>query len=521
MTHMAPSLVLVVGAGLAGLSTGIHLLERAGGALKVRVLDRGHVLGGKASSKAHTDEAGRRWTVDHGFHVFFDYPNLGARLRELGADVRLTPARHEVLIWSPTGVRRFRARNWPSPLHLLTGGIESGLYGMAEGLRILAFLTDLLSRELGRLSADERAALDETSFDELARRAGLSTEILASPFFRFISQSAFIYPHQMSALSAIAAIQLVARDYDAVACRYLDGGCSTVVVDPLVKRFRQLGGEIVPFQRAVRLRVVDGRVAAVAVRENRHYIHAAEDGSGRSNYHSPEPPPADPLAGAVDVTADWYVSALPPRDLMPVLEPASAGLDYFTRIGKLQTQRTIALTLWLDRLVSPPDANGAIIGVPGPFSTVADLARLQTHPEGRGSVIQFVGEEGAFAGAPDDQVVAAGRDALARLWPASLTATVDRQYFHRGGHDAFFLTTPGADALRPTPASPHPNLVLAGDFVRNGVDVICMEGAFVSGIRAANEILARAGLPTAPVLPARAPGLVMGALRRARRLEWS
>jgi hypothetical protein len=142
---------------------------------------------------------------------------------------------------------------------------------------------------------------------------------------------------------------------------------------------------------------------------------------------------------------------------------------------------------------------------------------MQSDPEGPGSVVQFVGEDGAYASRPDADII---RDALVdlhRLWPAAATATVEKQLFHRGNHDAFFLSTPGSDELRPAAASPYPNLFLAGDYTQTGFRVICMEGAFISGMQAANEILAREGLPRARVRPMKEPGGAISLARLAKR----
>lgn len=514
---MPVSNVVVLGAGLAGLSTAIHLLEAGAGRFQVTLLDRGHVVGGKASSMPHrSGTPSRTFTVDHGFHVFFDYPNFGAHLRRLGATDGLTRRHHDVLIWSDGEMRRFRSLPLPSPFHLLAGGLESRLFGLADGLRVFRLMLEIFLVDLDRLTDAERDALDTVSFTDYARARGLSDSILRSSFFRFVAQSAFIYPHSMSALSAIAAIQLVAQSYDAVAVRYMQEGTSDVLIEPLRRELLRLGGTIEKFRRVSKIEVAGGRVDGIVVEANRHYIHAPQVASGiESNYYSPETLAS---SGSSRVQADYYVAALPPRDLVPVLEPATAALPYFDRVSRLQTQRTIALTIWYDRVVSPPQADGAIVGIEGPFSTVCDLRRVQRVPEGRGSVVQFVGEDGAYATRTDAELLNDAMDTLHRIWPLSRSATIDKQYFHRGAHDEFFLTTPGSDELRPAAQSPYPNLVLAGDFTQTGFRVICMEGAWISGMRAANAILAKEGLPQVPVEPMRAPGGLTGCVRSLRRL---
>jgi hypothetical protein len=71
-----------------------------------------------------------------------------------------------------------------------------------------------------------------------------------------------------------------------------------------------------------------------------------------------------------------------------------------------------------------------------------------------------------------------------------------------------FINTIGAWPNRPRPKSKVPNLYMAGDFVRNAIDLACMEGAVCAALDAAGHILVDHGEPgpgpvvqTPPVWP--------------------
>jgi uncharacterized protein with NAD-binding domain and iron-sulfur cluster len=62
-------------------------------------------------------------------------------------------------------------------------------------------------------------------------------------------------------------------------------------------------------------------------------------------------------------------------------------------------------------------------------------------------------------------------------------------------HNSYFVTSPGTLFNRPAPRTQYDNLLLAGDWTRNGIDLPCMEGAARSGRMAALEILKKEHCP--------------------------
>jgi hypothetical protein len=64
--------------------------------------------------------------------------------------------------------------------------------------------------------------------------------------------------------------------------------------------------------------------------------------------------------------------------------------------------------------------------------------------------------------------------------------------------DPLRISTPGTWSTRPDAVTAIPNLLLAADYVKVGIDTATMEGANEAARRAANAILAKADSPAAP-----------------------
>lgn len=118
---------------------------------------------------------------------------------------------------------------------------------------------------------------------------------------------------------------------------------------------------------------------------------------------------------------------------------------------------------------------------------------LQNFSDIPGDVIDFVGQEPGFESWSDDDIRDLALEELSKAL-GSRIAFSDLSYceFHRNrsDHERLLLCEPGVQRLRPGARTPFRNLFLAGDWIRNKVDLICMEGAIASGEEAADLSLA-------------------------------
>lgn len=194
---------------------------------------------------------------------------------------------------------------------------------------------------------------------------------------------------------------------------------------------------------------------------------------------------------------DRVVCAMP----APVTARALVGIDnnpWLSGIREIPTVATVHLQTWhaqpLDALGWTPGAR-AVGGFAQPFNTLLDAGAVLSRegwasPRPQGLL---------YACGPLDDAQAHDAPALAARFVAAHYAAVLpdektplRTSFLRVNTDRaerYVLCVPGGLKHRPRPSDEgHPNLTLAGDWTRTGIDIPCMEGAVVSGLRAAEAI---------------------------------
>jgi hypothetical protein len=170
---------------------------------------------------------------------------------------------------------------------------------------------------------------------------------------------------------------------------------------------------------------------------------------------------------------------------------------FFRRLTNIRSAVTMALTVVTRRPV-PRHFPGPLHGFPAPFNVVTDMkpydAELARDPN-VGAVLVFCGQERGFETWTDAEILEFTFESYVPAFGRIADLDIVRTEMHRNRQpwEQLFLSEPGVQQFRPDPRTPFRNLFLAGDWVRNAVDVIAMEGAVTSGIEAADMLLERAG----------------------------
>lgn len=470
--------VLVVGAGLAGMSAAIRLASRG---YRVRLVERESYLGGKVGAWPIQID-GEEVVVEHGFHGFFlQYYNLYELLREAGADVADFPLVDDYVISAADG-RSEGMREYPRtpPWNVLAMALRSPFLNMREARRMKSFAT---MRDAFVLfdAAEARERYDGMSFAELSRRMGLEGTGFET-VFKVFGHSFF------SESSTVSAAEIVKNFHffffanpEGLLFRYCRTDFAAALWTPLRRHLEALGGVI---ETGCEVHALDASPAG-------GFVASLRDPSGERTLA------ADRVVLAADVPALKRIVAASPG----LAERHGTFVRAVAAIADPQPYAVVRL--WGDRDCLPARASFTSLFGHEPLDSISVYHRME---EGsRDWVARHGGgvfELHAYTPPLDD---ARDPERLEELlieqvrcaFPELRDMTI--RHRHRQVRWDFPGFPVGKGGCQPGTATGVSGLYLAGDFVRLEVPAALMEGAVVSGIAAANAILAEEKLAPDPI----------------------
>ncbi len=470
--------VIVIGGGVAGLSAALHLAERG---LKPLVLEADpRFFGGRLAGGEEIEVNGWRFRAEHGVHgIWAPYRNLQAMLARHAIRPVLVPAQEESWAYQRNLKTKMAAvgsaiRNsrFPAPFHYLNLFLRPRFWAVAgsEGWMSVLLVWYGLLYAMAVDPLQENQPLEGLWLKDLVRfwppkvrafliglaRNGLAARPEEVPLSGFIAFLRFY--------------TLLRRDAWNFGYLPADGGTS--VIEPMVRRLAELGGQAVLGQRATRLE----QLPAAGSESGGWQVYTQETGSEASGerYH----------------TAHHVILATDASNAKAILQ-ASPGLEsaklYFPR-----SLETAVARFWFDRLPRPSPEAGIFSG-----EFVADnffwLHELQApyrrwHKATGGSAIEvhIYGPPEMLAVQDAVLLAYANRDVLA-IYP-ELRGRLLHQALQRNqpNHTLFGV---GAADRHLGVRTPWPGLYCCGDWVRDPTPAFFLERACVTGIKAANAIL--------------------------------
>lgn len=470
MQTFQPQRITVVGAGWAGLGAAYHLATQG---YTVTLLEAGTHPGGLVAGWKTSE--GR--SLEAGIHGFwYPYRNIFALVDRLGLKPFTNWTRSTQ--YSPAGIEAISPifqdlPRLPMPLGTFAYPQFPRL-PLADRLSALPLIQAVLDFD----NSDEAwKRYDGMSARELFRQYNVSDRLYRDAFEPMLLVGLFAPSEQCSAAAALGMLYYFIlahqNDFDVVWCR---GTVGEMIFQPWCDRIETAGGKILTKRRVTDIGL---------------------DEAGRANAV---------ICGDEVFESDAVIFAVGITGLQNIVR-SSATLrkrPEFTNVMNLGAVDALATRLWLDRKVPIPNPSNACFGFhPTTGWTFFDLNTLHdAYREAPGTVIEvdFYHANQYLAMDDSDLLNMVQRD-LATCIPAFREAKILDSGIVRLPRAVTHFAPGSYRYLLPNTTS-IPNLFLSGDWVVNRHGSWSQEKAYVTGLEAANQVIAQfhQGTP-ASILP--------------------
>lgn len=474
--------VAIVGAGLAGMAAAVDLADAGH---EVEIFESRPFVGGKAGSWVDPD--GNH--IEMGLHVFFfNYANLFALMRKVGAIDHLRPKQHLHTFVNRGGEVGVLDFQFPigAPFNGLKAFFTTSQLSLLDKLQnAIALGTSPLIRGLLDYEGAMRMirALDRISFADWFRQHGGSEGSLKRMWNPIAYALGFIDTEQISARCMLTIFQMFAAKTEASKMNMLEGSPYEYLHKPILNYLETRGAKIYT-RRGVRQVLFEGE-------GNQTYVTGLVVAQGEQQ----DTVTADAYLCACDVPgiqrllpAEWRVwsefANIYKLDTVPVATVQLRFDGWVTELHNDSERKQVDHAAGIDNLLYTADAD---------FSCFADLALASPgdyYRKGQGSLLQAVLT-------PGDPFIKQSNEAIAQhvlkqvhdLFPSSRDLTMT-WYSVVKLAQSLYREAPGMDPYRPPQKTPVSNFFLAGSYTQQDY-IDSMEGATISGRQAAQAILER------------------------------
>lgn len=476
--------VAIIGAGLAGMSTAVELLDQGH---EVDIYESRPFIGGKVGS--FVDKRGNH--IEMGLHVFFGcYNNLFRLLKKVGAEKNLLVKDHTHTFINKEGDIGELDFRFPfgAPLHGIQAFLTTNQLNTTDKARNALALA--LSPVVRAVVDPDGAMkdirnLDSVSFSQWFMSKGGTRSSIQRMWDPVAYALGFIDCDNISARCMLTIFALFATKTEASLLRMLKGSPDIYLSGPIKKYIMDKGGRF-------HLRW--------GCREVLHEKSAGGDtyvtGIAMSKATQKKIVKADAYIAAIDVPGikrlvppkwrEWeFFDNIYKLVGVPVVTVQLRYNGWVTELQDLERARQLRQAAGLDNLLYTPDAD---------FSCFADLALASPEDyyiEGQGSLLQCVLTPGdPYMPLPNDEIIRRVSEQILVLFPSSQGLEVTWSSVVKIGQ-SLYREGPGMDPFRPDQKTPIKNFFLAGSYTKQDY-IDSMEGATLSG-RQASAYICNAG----------------------------
>ena len=493
--------VTIVGAGIAGLTAALRLLQRG---FVVRLCEQDEFIGGKWGALRQPEATGGNVAKpvyhEHCYHMFLNwFHNFWQIVDELGLRDQFEP-RRSMQYLRRGGFPNFAELRNVGSISSFWSNMFSGVLPVPDMFIYNYSMIDLIAEPIHR-----GEFLDQYSVNGFMRSRLYATDAAAEHHQRTLAK-AFACPSYLTSASTYKSfIKYGFRRPDPMMW-VLRGNCQEHFHDHLQRRLEEHGER---FSLDLKSRVErlhldpSGRIDALEVAR---LDRSPSVDSGQ---------PAKVLKRERWKIEGDVIVAVPPGALAGFVdEKVFQAAPELGNVRKLRSEPMASADVYFKkRLPNIPKEHVVLLGSKYDLTFIDNS---QVWPDETTTSLNLVASEfDPLEGLPRrtalDHMLAELRTYI-EFDPADIDWS--RTYIQTNTGERLFVNQVGSWPSRPQTSCPIPNLFLAGDFCQTFIDVVTLEAAVVSGLQAAEAVRAKAGAgePVRIVEPDSYPESLMAAL---------
>ncbi len=523
--------VTIVGAGIAGMTAALRLAQRG---YKVTLFERDDFVGGKFRATEWVgEETKRRVYHEHSYHMFLNwYHNFWEIAKDIGVKDQFAPLNKVKFLKRGEFPYMKELVDFGAPSTILTN-LFSGVLPLPHMFLYMYSVLDLLSTPM--LGNRFR---DLISVNGFASTKPYATEASVKMYDEYLAKTFAIASYQSSAKTFRTFLQYGTYCPEPLYLA-LKGDCYNHFLRPFLEKLTgKLGVDVKLNHEVTALGFgPDGLVSDLTYRVLPKYFSPSlseltvEEALGQKRIDERPKEYTYPIEGSLIV-------AIPHVPLQKLISPTLLNKD--TQLGesaKLQSVPMASIHLHLNEKFT---ARMKAMGVELPKEPVVlvnskyklsfvDNSRLW--PDYGGTYLNVVASDSRplnrlnapeiFTSdkqpgkkapelkleAPQTTLDYALNELQSFLFFENDEIDIELLQIDRNVGRELFINEVGSWQWRPTTVTKVENLFLAGDFCKNSIDVVCLEGAVVSGLEAAEHVRRRGGLgvPIHTIFPEKYP----------------
>ena len=441
MTPTHTQSVVILGGGPAGLTAAYRLIRHG---YRVTIVDRGPTVGNALSG-------GDLQNGPEPFTILGCHRATHALLHSLHP----SPQQPEGIIIPlefrlPDGsLVHYPRTAFPSPLHTWINLLRFTGIPWKERWRLASWVEQLWEGE-----AELPADLEQRTADDWLTSIGQSAQtcrVVWNPLAQWLTGNDLVTMSADAFIRAMKPVFLSTHPDSRISV--VQDSLLTRFIQPMTEVLRQGNATILSNTEATQLRYNHDRISGVQLR----------DGSL--------------------LQADWYITALPPQQLTPLLpERWLTRYAYFQQLTELRSIDSTILHVYAEQACATPRL--VLLGDTALHSV------LVTAPTPTRTDFSLITTDSQFTEAQPDLRVDIAISDLLRSWGLLMGESRVVSTHHRTVSNAILSLRPGAKLHRPIQQSPIANLLLAGAWTDTGWPPN-LESAIVSGDRCADAIVLR------------------------------